>query len=275
MRLLEQLGIDDPGHAASVSIHEYISDGSVALLISPSPGHLEIGSGTCVRLGDHLLVATVAHNVEGLNRQEQIRIMPRGALKENTLPWIRAGSRMWVGRRKLDIAWIELAPEAASAPRLRFFGLDHLGHRIRTDAQLGCHVQGYPRATAELPDSSLAKVSVESDGLLTLSLPESSWSQQSQTDIDFVVEYPPHDGSLDHQPLPPPPGLSGGGMWLVPRFEEGRVWSPEQALLLAITRSRIEARKELYGTRIRLWLELVSDAFSDVRPLIQEALRAS
>lgn len=272
MRLLENLGIQHPVYAAGVTLHAYLSERSVALLLTPQPSHLEIGSGTCVRIGDRVLVATAAHNLQGLEHQDQIQIIPKGGSLEAPLRWTRKGIQFSKDGKKTDVAWIELAPQASSSPQLKCFGVDDLAHRMAPDDQVGCHVQGYPSATVEVTQAPRQHISVESDGLLTLSIPKENWTDQSQTEIDFVVEYPPHDGSLDHLDLPPPPGLSGGGIWLAPRFEDERLWSPEQASLLAITRSWRKQQRELYGTRIRVWLQLVRDDFEDLRDLLEKEL---
>ena len=67
MALLESLGIRSAGAAASVTLHEYVSDRSVALLLRPSSTALNVGSGTCVRIRDTFILVTAGrYNVEGV-----------------------------------------------------------------------------------------------------------------------------------------------------------------------------------------------------------------
>ena len=106
---------------------------------------------------------------------------------------------------------------------------------------------------------------MESDGLLTLPIPPSARGVRHQVGIDFWIEYPPHDGSVDHLPLAPPPGNSGGGIWLIPGFEAGKIWLQEDIKLVAIARKWYKPSKEVWGTRIDFWLQLVWEDFQDLR----------
>lgn len=111
---------------------------------------------------------------------------------------------------------------------------------------------------------------MESDGLLTLSIPPSARGVRHQVGIDFSIEYPPHDGSVDHLPLAPPPGNSGGGIWLIPGFEAGKIWLQEDIKLVAIARKWYKPSKEVWGTRIDFWLQLVWEDFRIYAEILSE-----
>src|SRR5262249_42905360 len=113
---------------------------------------------------------------------------------------------------------------------------------------------------------------VESDGLLTLTIATDRRQSPHRPDVDLGVEYPPHDGSLDAAGLPVPPGASGGGFWVFPRFENGRIWSPEAFKLIGICRGWSKQNHELVATRIDHWMTLVAGDFPDTRPLIKDVL---
>jgi hypothetical protein len=273
MKLLEVLGINDPANAATVLLHEYISDRSVAILQRTEPKKLEIGSGTCFLIGQHYLIATVAHNVEGL-ALDQIEVVPRGAYFSESLKVTGMNSIASRGGTELDVAWLEI--ETASfenSPQLNAFSLGQVAAGLSDEDSVPCFLQGYPAKNVELIESnSSARPSVESDGLGTLSIPPSERGVRHQAGVDFSVQYPPHDGSIDHLPLPPPPGISGGGIWLLPRFETGKLWMPNSAELIAITRRWFAPAKEVWGTRVDFWLQLISDDFDDLRGEIGEVI---
>lgn len=276
MKLLETLGVRDAPRAACLLHHEYISDRSVALLLRSDPDTLEIGSGTCFKIGQRYLIATVAHNVSDFNLS-QIEAIPRGAYYSDKLVLTAKNHVQNLGESELDLAWIEV--EASSfehSPRLSAFSLYQTAPRYPDEGVTPCFLQGYPGGKVELIDSKAsARPSVESDGLLTLSVPPSARGVRHQDGIDFAVEYPPHDGSVDHLPLAPPPGNSGGGIWLIPGFEDGKVWLPEDVKLLAITRKWYKPSKEVWGTRIDLWLKLIWEDFADLREDIEQTLKAT
>jgi hypothetical protein len=132
-------------------------------------------------------------------------------------------------------------------------------------------VQGFPAEVVREVSDSGRRLLVESDGFLTLLIPSDSRPTPHRSFVDIVVEYPPHDGSLDDQGVPDPPDVSGGGFWLCPRFEDCLIWSPDVARLLGIARGWRRSERELVGTRIECWLELVSEDFPHIRPQIREA----
>src|SRR5262249_17026595 len=139
------------------------------------------------------------------------------------------------GLQDRDVAWIEIDPSARVPRRLRFIKADQLA-TINEEIDLQpCLLQGYPSQSAELPTTADHRRLIESDGLFTLSMAPARRRTLRMTGIDIAIEYPPHDRSIDDV-LPPPPGVSGGGIWLVPRFDAGRIWSAENAKLVALAR---------------------------------------
>jgi hypothetical protein len=273
MKLLETLGIKDPALAAAVLHHEYISDRSVALLQRETPNTLRIGSGTCFKIGEHYLIATVAHNVSHLSLA-QIEAVPRGAYYSDKLTLKAKNHLQSIAGAEVDLAWIEVeASSFESSPELNAFSLDQIAIGFSEEAVTPCFLQGFPGQNVALVNSNAAaRPSVESDGLLTLSIPPSVRSVRHQSGVDLAIEYPPHDGSVDHLPLPEPPGNSGGGIWLIPGFEDGKMWLQSDVKLLAIARRWYKPGREVWGTRIDLWLKLVSKDFEDLREEIESTL---
>jgi hypothetical protein len=274
MKLFEALGVKHPATAACVAYHEYISDRSVALLQRSSSDALDIGSGTCFRIGHRYLIATVAHNVEHLNLS-QIEAVPRGAYYSNKLTLVAKNHLHSAEGVELDVAWIEVEPESFErSPMLGAFSLSQVA-TYPEEAITACFLQGYPSGRVELVQSEAsARPSVASDGLLTMSIPPAARGVQHQAGVDFAIEYPPHDGSVDRQPLAAPPGISGGGIWWVPGFEDKRIWLQDEVRLLAIARKWYKPSKEVWGTRIEFWLKLVAADFGDLREEIQNALES-
>ena len=79
--------------------------------------------------------------------------------------------------------------------------------------------------------------------------------------------------SIDNLGLPPPPGISGGGLWLVPRFDEHLVWSAEKARLVGIARGWWKDEREELATRIECWLTLVGTQIPDLRDPVESILQ--
>ena len=275
MKLFERLNITSAGSAASVTLHEYLSNRSVALLFPPTRGSLrEIGSGVCIQIGSLHLVATVAHNVRRLETSD-VEVIPAGDRSAKPLRVRRIGWRASIERVDVDVAWLELDPEECKKSRILFHKLDELRALAREEEVHACFLQGYPAATVEVPTRPGERLLVESDGFLTLSIPASRRRGTHQPSVDIAVEYPPHDGSLDGKGLPPPPGVSGGGLWLFPRLDDHVVWAPDRARLVGLGRGWWEPYKEFVATRIERWLDLVAKDHPAVRAEVDTFLRAN
>jgi hypothetical protein len=164
-----------------------------------------------------------------------------------------------------DVGWLELDPEATLPPRLRFIAPDQIGTQAEEIDRQPCLLQGYPAEQVELPAGADRRPYIESDGLFTLSIAPARRRAPRTAGIDIAVEYPPHDGSLENKGLPAPPGVSGGGIWLVPRFEESPIWTADKAKLVAIARGWWRDDREELATRIECWFSLVRDQIAEVR----------
>jgi hypothetical protein len=275
MKLFERLNITGAGSAAAVTLHEYLSNRSVALLLPPRPGSLrDIGSGVCVQIGNLHFVATVAHNVRRLERSD-IEVIPAGDRSAEPLRVQRIGWRVLLEGVDVDVAWLELDPEECKKSRIRFHKLDELKPLACEEEVHACFLQGYPAATVEVPTRPGERLLVESDGFLTLSIPASLRRGTHRPSIDIAVEYPPHDGSLGEKGLPPPPGVSGGGLWLFPRLDDHVVWAPGRAPLAGLGRGWWKSYKEFVATRIERWLDLVANDHPAVRAEVDAFLSAN
>lgn len=270
MKLLERVGIgmNDAGTAAVVAFHDYASDRSAALLLRERPGQLEIGSAVCVKIMDHYLAATAAHNILNL-AESQIEIVPAGERRAEALHVRRIGyPGNWEDE---DVACLELDPvECARARRVRFVPLQQLAPLKEQEEPRVCCLQGYPAETVEKISHADQRPLAESGGLLTLIIPPSSRRAANKQEL-IGIEFPPHDGSLDKSALPHPLGLSGGAVWLFPTFQDNPVWAAEKAKLIAIERGWFREHREVVATRIERWLGLVATQIPELRPTIEAA----
>jgi hypothetical protein len=267
MKLLEALGIRaQEGPAAAVTLHEYASNRSVALLVGAGRPDAYVGSGVCIRIASRLLVATAAHNLVDLDPKDLI-IFGRGERFGQPLKVLHIGSS--VPKNKEDVSWLELDPSGSLPPRLKFVGLDQIGCFDDQEDSQSYFLQGYPAEAVE--DASSQRPLLESDGLVSLSIPRSKRQSPHLDGIDIAVEYPPHDGSLAKAGLPKPHGISGGRLWVVPRFADHLVWSAEQAKLVGIQRAWWRAEQEAVATRIECWLKMVANEIPDLRDEIMSS----
>jgi hypothetical protein len=217
---------------------------------SPKP----IGSGTFVKIDGHLFIATAKHLFEGFAENDLIGIY-----------WgeddRRAGTTFSsvIVHRNLDLAAIPIPSEARACggPIEGPEGLVQKG-----DTQIFV-VSGVP-AERIVVDPKKRTVEVGHFSLGCIELPPHLRPEDPflpiRTDVDLFLNYT-RKFALGRFGDPmrqiAPFGLSGGGIWLVAQ-DEGGIWSPDNARLVAI-QSTVESRQWRYlrSTRIGPWIQMV------------------
>lgn len=246
---------------------DYITKRSVAIVVRDSRGNVACGTSTCVRVGEHALLATAGHVIEDLEDQ-RIQLVPDSELSSKPLSFIgRSCSPSKRRRSETDVAWIELASEVAQDHRLKFLALSDLKlNQLSNDRDHPFLINGYPRQRAHLSSTS---IDLESNVAFSMMASDEKLGRPRR-EYEVITEYPPHDE--DDQPIstaPSAPGFSGGGVWWHPRHDEISIISPSHMKLIAInTRWRSDV-SILFSTRIYEWLRLVGEDFPDSEPLLR------
>jgi hypothetical protein len=75
--------------------------------------------------------------------------------------------------------------------------------------------------------------------------------------------------AIDGSP-PPPPGISGGGIWLMRAVEEKTLWRP-RTLLCGIQSHALTSGKWLRGVSLGVLLEVVERNYPDLEPHLRQA----
>jgi hypothetical protein len=219
-----------------------------------------VGSGTFVRVGGRLFVATAKHLFEGFRGHDLVGVY-----------WGEQDSRATVPKADiilddgLDLAAIALATqeETSGTP---------LGYtqRAHAEEEPGLFVvSGVPAEKCKV-DSVSRTLAVGHVSLGCVSLPTDLWPTNSaepiRPDVDLLLNYT-RDCAIDDRGAPmrqvDPRGMSGGGIWSVPRSSCG-IWSPVSARLVAIQSAVEEAKwRYLRATRFAWWLRMIVDKYLD------------
>ncbi len=187
---------------------------------------------------------------------------------EAQLPLVGRNSLRFWGSATVDVAWIELHPEAARRSRLRFLHVSQLARGELDDRDSSFYVQGFPSAMVAVGADPGEDLDPSPMGFLTRPIDPSLRGERHQHGVDLAVEYASHGDAPRTSELPHASGLSGGGMWRV----EGAT-RPDGARLVAITRTWYSGRRELCGTAIEHWLQLVYVDFPELRPSLEPVLQ--
>lgn len=247
----------------------------------------EVASGTLVKIGCRLLVATAGHCVPP-SPSGRLWFVRRTMHPENG-PTLAILSHAKIAFDGMDVGVLEL--DAQSAPDF----LQQSPISLDQIADLGAGRDGRP---AILVGSRAADVTTSHDSSGTPvhrfdtspfigigigdgswpEIPEDAWSNDigtnPDTDRDVLLEYHQDDGfEIDTQTnkdLGHPGGMSGGGIW-DQGFYEKETWSPDRARLMGIQTHRFRHHPYLRGIQIRHWLRLVHSVFPDLRPQLEES----
>lgn len=242
--------------ASPASVADWVSDHSVALL-PYRPNSESIGSALAIEVMGRHFLATAAHNLRHLGRLDRVRALPGGRRFErglHLLDWNAHPS----SEQALDVAWIEVEAVSAATSSARFLPVSSLSVGIEHREDTTFWVQGYPEQAVEHSDVAMGTPLVTSLNLGTMSLPEDSWSS-FHNGVDVLFQWPPRDLGPYETMLPEAWGVSGGGVWIVPRFNETPEWGLADLRLGAVSRAWYREERRLVATRIEHWLQLLAD----------------
>lgn len=240
------------------AVNHWISERSVALLLSPHDGGLFIGSAVAIEVCGHYFLATAAHNLEGIDARVQVRALPGGKRFERPLHILDWNFINHNSGGDLDIAWMEIETVSAAACSISFLPVERLRCGMRHQEGTVFLVQGYPEALIDRMDVFEGVPLLCGTSAYSFSVPSSASTLAFQDDIDLLVEWPPSDLREADIEVPHPSGVSGGGVWLLPRFADRPAWSCTDLRLGALNRAWRRGSRQLVTTRIEHWLRFLS-----------------
>ena len=241
------------------AVNDWTCNRSVALLLSPQEGGLYIGSAAAIKVCGHYFLATAAHNLDGIFTRDQLRALPAGRRLERPLYILEWNSVRHTSAGELDVAWLEVDTVSATASTASFIPVASLFcgmvHRERTVLP----VQGYPEASIDRADVFEGVPLLCGTGVYSFSVPKSASAFAFQDGIDLLLEWPPSDLRQSEVEVSHPSGVSGGGVWLMPRFADNPEWTYSDLRLVALTRAWRRESRQLVATRIEHWLGLLAE----------------
>lgn len=239
---------------------DYICNRTVALWSHASDGGIWIGTATCLRIEDRLILATAGHNLDGIESPEQIEVIPPGPSDRpiRVLGWGRSDD---AGRDFPDVAWLEIPADSEGVGSLTALPLDgvELDATHNEESAVWCH--GYPGALVSFKPGR--ERTITSVGTLTYSKALREGEAAHDPQETLLIEYPPHDlveneDLVEFGGVPSPEGVSGGGVWRLPPWDDKGIYTASSARLIAIPRQWSRADHEILATPIRRFLELVA-----------------
>ncbi len=230
----------------------------------------ETASGTLVRIGDRVLVATAKHVIP---RKPCGRLAVLGGnptdLKEGVLGVVRSGVS-----RTADVGYLEIDGAVAlsyldrSPVPLCMLSIDpppSEDHRLLT-------VVGAPSClTKQSPGCiEIGQISYTSRVLDQSSSVVGQVDPPVRSNVDLLLDYP-HEGTgridssvWNSMSAPAPPGMSGAGIWDCGLDDLG-LWSPDRARLVGIQSAWHAQKRYIRGAVVRWWITLIHHDYPELR----------
>ena len=242
--------------------------------IDKKKGKEFIGSGTLVKIGDRLLLATVAHTNP---RDGTVALIKKSGLMVPE-PIFCVIQRVVSNDDEIDVGVFELTAHAITMAGLEPIGIDRIHDGGCGNTSIKSRLIGYPDewVITAPPLPNLKRFHALAYGCETIE--PSRWGAiPHQNGINFddkihvVIHYSDDVVSYDNKlPVPPgtpnPKGMSGGGLWQRPGpTPDDAIWTPSDLCLIGIQSDWLEKAGYLRSIQVIHWLKLVSDHFPDLR----------
>jgi hypothetical protein len=248
----------------AVDVH--IGPYQVGLLLHGNNGEVDCGSGVCIELKSRFFVATAGHNLVGYSDDQIFIVTDRGPRNKHT-PFVERSPLADEPSPTPDLGYIELAPEVASSLRKSFLPIDRLKPGRGHSEDLFYYLKGFP---SELVPRQLAlnrEYQLQAMGFFIPSVDPSKCHLELDPDVAILLDYRESTIQLstgDRIDSPNPHGLSGGGIWGLPRtISRDGLWTPDITELLGIETGWFRDSRLIVGVQIQHWIDAVSrDCFS-------------
>lgn len=264
---LRQISAVDLQSVAAAGLHVAKRYGCMVSIADNPPDFR--GSGTLVRVGNTVFVATARHLFK--------RVVPA----DRACFWWAQGSRHECVAVE-DIRWpegdVDIAAVRLTQTRKHGLPLDRLELNPTEDGSELWIVSGISQAGVSRDfETKTMRASWWALGLCAL--PRDRWPNVASAGVagrDLFAHYSKSyalDANGKAMPAVDPHGLSGGGMWSV-RGPRDHIWSPDNAAhLIGIEYATGESTWSwLRGTRIAEWLKVVRDNWPDAATVITSRL---
>lgn len=237
-------------------------------------------SGTLIRIGDRIFVATVSHTLENVENPTRYSLMAMtGHNHQNSNRVFR--KTIGTENDRPDVGLMELDLDILAT----FCENESIGTNRISVAPPECNLStlmGIPTSTVELSENESGQWGLycTASGFSTAAIEIDSWPSMNletplDPEIDLLVGYPDRSADIrdmdgNQTDLDNPKGLSGGGLWVHGHSDQGsELWTPESCKLVGIQSGWIRSREFVRLARISHWLELVWRNYPDLREAIE------
>lgn len=243
------------------ALRQSLATHSVTLLVWTRPeGPPGRGSATCVELRGMRCLVTAAHVVRN-QLPENIGIVFSPSPRPNNA-FVQSVKYVGGGEDEpLDIAVLVLSDAGADeiAKYKTFVGEERLLPNISSESDRLFVVYGTPEILSPMNEEQKQLQAVP---LCYATISMSSMPVGLDPLNDIALEYPKATNisvtEVGAVEAPSPPGMSGGGIWLVAEPVEGQFWNPQESKLVGVQHGWYKKAEWVRGTQIQHGVALLN-----------------
>ncbi len=188
---------------------------------------------------------------------------------------IGGGHRGGGQRDPLDVAWLELAPQAAAAAERHYLDLSRLGpYRDGSNEDL-CVYGGPIQLQQRGRQGGLPSVTAVTSMWVTRAMSAAELVDVDRTNrLHLLWPRVVTGRNDDTYEYPEAPGLSGGAIWSLNIKGHGQEWRADQTQLIGVQFAvqRDQGQRFLIGQQIQVWLAMLAQDIPKLAPIINEHL---
>lgn len=240
------------------------------------PGTAETASGTVIQVGDRYFVLTASHVFDDIP-PVSVGLLPRGETTLEDVVWLDGHQAMRLGGGdydECDVASVEITLDEVRRWRVDPTPLSSLvGYNIQPDQLAILH--GYPQEGVELRHGT-PTARAEPISFATVGVPPAEWDARYRRPVHQYLRWPGGEvlrttlDGAERMRLPPPKGMSGCGIWLVPETP-GKLLRPDQVRLAGVQYAWFEKTGHVVGNTLGPVANLLTTAY----PELADTLRVS
>ncbi|MDD0977630.1 hypothetical protein [Pseudomonas fontis] len=225
----------------------------------------DLGSATCIEIKGVRYLLTAAHVVTDSQGQPlDLRAIAVLFSEDGNTENIFIQRILAIGggeRDSLDIALLELTAEGGEqiAKSKEFLVETRFLYGVSVDESRFFAVCGAPRAWLH---TSMVERTVGAGTMCYITNSCDPFPSHLNPAHDIALEYnmtsnisPSQEGTVE---APEPPGLSGGGIWLVTQSREGSFWDPSESQLVGVQNRWGQSAGYVRGTQLQFAVSLLN-----------------
>jgi hypothetical protein len=215
-------------------------------------------------------LSTAAHNFQDVPNGGRFRLFSASSSTETPLTALAWNHGNYGKPGTLDAAWLEIDRQSASENKLAGVSLDRVDPYHESDPdRIEYEVVGFPIELHTLERTETRNLYRATPIVYNTHLGRGAKLGDDELLLDYSGTAETDDGTVK---LPYPGGMSGGGIWSVPIFEDEEIWSAAKFNVVGITTHYLPSSGQLRGSRMHHWLRLVHDDVPELREHIAPLL---